>query len=337
MPLFVPFVSFVVSPARRDGLRRKGRMRYIMVQVLHTIGPVFIVILLGWFLSWREFLPAGLIGPLNRLVYYLAIPTMIFSGVAKSSFAVHFDLLLLAATLLPVVITFLIASAVGMLGRLQGPERPTFVQASLHGNLGYIGLAVCYYMLGENGFTRASILAGFLMLLQNFLSVIGYQLFSGSVREKRRVWFFIRKIGGNPVILSALAGIIFSVLEIPIPVLIDRCLDIISGMALPSALLVIGASLSFGLIKTHLKLVLGTGLLKLLVLPTLGILAYGLAGLSTTQFLPGLILLAAPTATIAFVMAGEMNGSMDLATAAISLNTLLSALTFILWLWQFNG
>jgi predicted permease len=307
-----------------------------MLHVVHTIGPIFIVILLGWFLKWRQFFPSSLIGPLNRLVYYLAIPVMIFSGVARSSFALYFDPLLLAATLLPLLIVFLIALIAGKAWPVDRHERGTFIQSSLHGNLGYIGLAVCYYLLGKKGFTSASILAGFLMLFQNLLSVIGYQLVSTGTGKGRRLWFFVKKVVGNPVIGSALAGMAFSLLEIPIPEIIDRCLTIISGMALPSALLVIGASLSFGLMRSRVRLFLAAGLLKLLVLPALGVLAYRVSGIPAERFLPGLILLAAPTATVTFVMAGEMNGSTDLATAAISMSTLLSALTFILWLWQFG-
>jgi len=308
-----------------------------MLHVVHTIAPVFIVILLGWFLNWRGFIPSRLIGPLNRLVYYLAIPAMIFREVARSSFAIYFDTSLLAATLLPLSIVFLIALLAGKAWSLDRRDRGTFIQSSLHGNLGYIGLAVCYYLLGEKGFTSASILAGFLMLFQNLVSVIGYQVASAGTADGRRLWFFIKKIVGNPVIGSALAGIAFSLLEIRIPEIIDRCLRIISGMALPSALLVIGASLSFGLMRSHLRLVLAAGLLKLLVLPAFGVVAYRLLDIPTARFLPGLILLAAPTATVTFVMAGEMNGSTELATASISTNTLLSALTFILWLWQFSG
>lgn len=308
-----------------------------MLHVAHTIAPVFIVILLGWFLKWRHFLPSSLIGPLNRLVYYLAIPAMIFREVARSSFAIYFDPWLLTATLLPLLMVFGLAFAAGTAWSLGPSDKGTFIQTSLHGNLGYIGLAVCYYLLGENGFTIASILAGFLMLFQNLLSVIGYQLTSVGTGEGRRLWFLIKKIVGNPVIGSALAGIAFSLFEIPIPNLIDRCLTIISGMALPSALLVIGASLSFGLMKSHIRLVFAAALMKLLVLPALGVLAYWTVNIPPSQFLPGLILLGSPTATITFVMAGEMDGSTDLATAAISMNTLLSALTFILWLWQFGG
>jgi len=161
-------------------------------------------------------------------------------------------------------------------------------------------------------------------------------LFAGEMGKGRRVWFFVQKIVGNPIIWASLAGMVFSILEIPIPVTIDRSINIISGMALPSALLVIGASLSFGLMKSRLRLALAAGALKLLVLPGFGALVYCLSGIPPERFLPGLILLAAPTATVAFVMAGEMNGSTDLATAVISTSTLLSALTFILWLWQFS-
>jgi hypothetical protein len=48
--------------------------------------------------------------------------------------------------------------------------------------------------------------------------------------------------------------------------------------------------------------------------------------------MPGLILLASPTATITYVMAKEMNGDADFAVAALSISTILSAMTFSLWL-----
>lgn len=303
-----------------------------MLHVLYTIGPVFVIILLGWRLRAWAFLPGHLIAPLNRMVYYLAIPAMIFREVAQASFHAHFQPMLLGGTLVPVAAVFVIALGLGFLLSIQKKELGTFLQSSFHGNLGYIGLAVAYYFLGRDGFTRASILAAFLMLLQNFLAVLALQAFSPAEKASHRLLFFAKKIAFNPVILSAMAGIGFSLFRVPIPVPIDRMLAIISGMALPLALLVIGASLSFGLIKSHLLPALGTGFLKLLVLPGLGIWLYHWLQFSPEQFLPGLILLASPTATITYVMAGEMEGSIELASAAVSMNTLLSAATFVFWL-----
>jgi predicted permease len=307
-----------------------------MVQVVNTVVPVFAIILLGWALQFKGFLPSNLIRPLNRLVYYLAIPAMVFREVAKASFETHFNLLLLAATLIPVAIVFVIAVGIGSFYGVPKGHMGTFLQSSFHGNLGYIGLAVAFYLLGERGFTGASILAAFLMVLQNFAAVFGLEAFSPGSGERHRIWFVAVKILGNPVVFSALLGIFFSVTGIRVPELIDRSLQIISGMALPLALLVIGASISFGLIRFHLKLALSSGFLKLVVLPGVGLLIYLWLGIPRSQFLPGLILLASPTATITYVMASEMKGSTDLATAAVSVNTLLSAFTFILWLGLFT-
>jgi predicted permease len=206
------------------------------------------------------------------------------------------------------------------------------VQSCFHGNFGYIGFAVVFYLMGETGFTSASILAGFLMLLQNFLSVLSLQLFSPDPPRGGKLTFVLKKIVANPVILSSMAGIAFSLSGLSLPVIAHRTLNILSGMALPLALLVIGASLSPALIRANLKYAMTSGVVKLLVLPSVGVFFYYRAGLVPDQFLPGLILLASPTATVTYVMAAEMNGSVELASAAISLNTLLSSLTFLFWL-----
>lgn len=303
-----------------------------MLDLINTIVPVFLIILLGGALRHRGTLSPQIISPLNQLVFYLAIPAMIFRAVAKASFAEHFHPFLLAGVLLPVVLVFGLALAVGRRFPLSGPELGTFLQSSIHGNLGYIGLAVSYYLLGEAGLTRASILAGFLMILQNVLSVAALQACAGGSKGRRGGIFFLRKILGNPVIASAMAGIAFSLLRVPLPVFLDRVLEIIGGMALPLALLIIGGSLSFGLIRYRIRLTLLTSCLKLGVLPAMGLGCFLWLGLSPEELLPGFILLAAPTATVTYIMAGEMNGSTELAAATVSLNTLLSAATYLVWL-----
>lgn len=307
-----------------------------MLSVINTIIPIFAIVLLGCLLRSRGFLPASLVSPLNQLVYYLAIPAMIFRGVAKAPFRTQFDPALILSTLIPLVVVFIIAWGAGRLFSCGRPYIATFVQASYHGNIGYIGLAVCYYLLGESGFTRASIVAAFLMLLQNVLSVLVLQLYAPQKTGQPRGLFFFKKVVINPVILSALSGILFSLLHLRLYDPVDRALGILSGMALPLALLVIGASLSFGLVRSNLGMVVASSALKLVVLPALGLLMYHVTSIPSGQFLPGLVLLAAPTATITYVMAGEMHGSTELASAAVSMNTLLSALTFILWLGRFT-
>ena len=302
-----------------------------MLEVLTTIIPIFLIILTGLVLRSIEFLQGHLLGPLNRLVFYVAIPALIFQKVAQADFQAHFQPLLLAGTLIPAIVVFLLGKALIRGSSMPELQTGTFLQSSYHGNLGYIGLAVAYYYLGDQGLTQASILAGFLMLLQNLLSVWVLRPESGK-EGGYMVLDLTKRILANPVILSALVGIAFSLFRVPLPEIISRSLTILSGMALPLALILIGASLSIRLIRAHLWQALSSGGLKLVLLPLIGYLIYIGCGLDRVAFMPGLILLAAPSATVTYVMAAEMHGSPDLASATVTLNTLLSALTYTLWL-----
>jgi len=302
------------------------------MNIISTIIPIFAVIILGWFARWKGFMPPDFLAPANRLVYYLAIPAMIFHSISKASLKTQFDSTVLTVTLLAVIAVFAFAWGVGLTRRVERKQLGTFMQCSFHGNLGYVGLAVAYYYLGSEGLVSASIIAGFIMILQNFLAVVALQLHAENMELKKNIWEVVLRILGNPVIVSALAGILYSVAGLPLPLILDRSLAILSGLALPMALLIIGASLSFEVMQLQLLRVLSTSVMKLILLPGLGLIFYRSCGLALQDYLPGLILLASPSATLTYVMAKEMNGDTDFAVAAISISTMLSAITFTIWL-----
>jgi predicted permease len=303
-----------------------------MADILKTILPIFVIILLGWGLHQIHFMQEGFLKPANRLVYYVAIPAMIFRGIAEAELVQHFSLTLVAATLTPLILVALTGLILVRGIKLQRHQVGSFLQCSFHGNLGYIGLAVSFYFLGDEGFTRASILAGFLMLLQNFLAVVALSRFNKEPHQTISTLSIIRRVLLNPIIISAMAGMTISFTGLALPVILDRSLKILSGMALPLALLVIGTSISFAQMRQQLRVTTLISVFKLLLLPALGLAFFRLLDLGSIEYLPALILLASPTATVSYVMATEMAGDADLATAAISITTLVSAVTFILWL-----
>ncbi|NIQ89046.1 MAG: AEC family transporter [Deltaproteobacteria bacterium] len=303
-----------------------------MSDILTTILPIFVIIFLGWGLRHIHFMQEGFLKPANRLVYYVAIPAMIFREIAEAELVQHFSLTLVAATLTPLILVALTGLILVRGIKLQRHQVGSFLQCSFHGNLGYIGLAVSFYFLGDEGFTRASILAGFLMLLQNFLAVVALSRFNKEPNQTISTLSIIRRVLLNPIIISAMAGMTISFTGLALPVILDRSLKILSGMALPLALLVIGTSISFAQMRQQLRVTTLISVLKLLLLPALGLAFFRLLDLGSIEYLPALILLASPTATVSYVMATEMAGDADLATAAISITTLVSAVTFILWL-----
>ena len=146
-----------------------------MGHLVITIIPIFALVALGNIAQRRGFLPETFMVPANRLVYYLAIPAMIFRAISKASITQQFNVVVLGLTLTAVICVFVIGWVGSRLTRLPATVRGTFIQSSIHGNLGYIGLAVAFYYLGSDGLARASILAAFMMILQNFVAVVVIQ------------------------------------------------------------------------------------------------------------------------------------------------------------------
>jgi predicted permease len=300
--------------------------------IARTIIPIFALIILGWAAKKKGFMPPEFLGPANRLIFYLAIPALVFRAIAKADFRAQFNPHVLVSTISSILVVCIIAWIGGRISRINRNRLGSFIQASLHGNIGYIAFAVAYYYLGNEGFVRASIIAIFVMILQNFLAVIALHVCAERRSLRENAHHIIPAILGNPVILSAITGIGFSLSSAPLPLIIDRSLAILSSLALPMALLLIGASLSFELMQSRIASILSAGMLKLLVLPMLGFLLFRFFNLPSPEYLPGLIILASPTATVTYVMANEMHGDPDFAVAAISASTMLSAITLSIWL-----
>jgi len=302
------------------------------MDILSTIIPMFAVIFVGWIARRNGLISTAFLGPANRLVFRLAIPAMIFRAISQGSFTRDFSLAVVLITLATVLTVFCLLWVVGWAVRLERRRFATVIQSAFHGNLGYIGLAVAYYYLGDEGLARASIIAGFMMILQNLLAVIVLQWHgnaeSGRI-DARRV---VMGVAANPVVMAAMGGIIFSVTGMPLPIILERALKILGDLALPLALLLIGASLTFHLMRSRPVALISSSVVKLGLLPGLGFFLYRFFGVPAGGYLPAMILLSSPTATIAYVMAAEMNGDTEFAAAAISASTAFSAVTFTLWL-----
>jgi predicted permease len=108
-------------------------------------------------------------------------------------------------------------------------------------------------------------------------------------------------------------------------------MGIVANIALPMALIIIGASITIGTIQKSFVLSGTITFLKLIALPACSLLLCKLFGIPLREMLPGIILLATPTATTSYILAREIGGDTDIASGAVTLSTLASPLTFIFW------
>jgi len=313
------------------------------MDVALKILPVFLVIFLGAGAKQLGFFPDVFVKAANRVVYYIGIPALLFIKLSGAPFHETFDMnlaLISSFSVCSVWLVSLIFVRFKMLSSLGSTTAASFIQTSIHGNIGYIGLAVVFYALGNNGLSIASFLAPFIIISQFILSVVSFNIYFGRKRKKiKSLIEMLRNIFLNPIVISALVGLIFSFFGWKLPDFLYKFLEIVSGMALPMALLIIGASLSLSLMSKNLFWLLSSSTLKLLILPGLGVLLLHNAGIHPFSIEVAAILLGAPTATVSVIMSSEMKGNVQFASTAITLSTFLSLFPLCLWsyLIQFLG
>jgi malate permease and related proteins len=309
-----------------------------MLNVLaNSILPIFSMILLGYLLKAKRLIQPAFALPANQIVFYLALPAMLFNTTAQTPFKANFDAGAVISLLVALGLLVVISVALMRLLGIPDERRGTFLQSSFHGNIGFMSYAVVYYALGESAFGRAAIMSSFLMVGQNLLAVwvlTAFRRHEGAVRDR---WMLLKNILQNPIILAVIMGAAYSLSGLAMPRPIGRSLDVLSGMAFPLALLLIGASLSFGASRSMVKEIIGIGLLKFICLPLAGYLMMMMLHVPPGLVLPSMILLAAPPATITYVMATELGGDPQLAATSISVLTLVSAFTYSLILTCVSG
>ncbi len=146
------------------------------VFITHIL-PVFSIIGLGYVLMHRHFVGEAFIAAANRLVYYVAVPAMLFHEVARSSFSENFHG---GAVLSMLAGLGLITASALLCARFSAKPasfKATFVHSAFHGNLGYMAYAIAFYALGDKFFAQTALLSSFLIIAQNFLAVCVFATF----------------------------------------------------------------------------------------------------------------------------------------------------------------
>ncbi len=294
---------------------------------IETIAPIFLIMIIGYIMQKTGFLNSIFAREANRLTFLFTLPVLIFTGIVKSN-ARDVTASHILAVILPSAAVFLIACALGMAIGLRKGTLGSFVQTTFHGNVSYIGLAVLYYMLGEDGLMRGSILIGFLILFNNTLAVAVLSRASGQHTNPAAQILSIIK---TPVIPATFAGMAVLYSGIAVPGVIMKTMVILANVALPVALILIGASISPGAIRNAFRLSVLSTALKSGVLPFLALITCHLFAIPPRDALPAVLLLATPTASTSYIMARQMGGDSEFASCAVTLSTILSPVAFGLW------
>lgn len=300
--------------------------------IVSTLGPIVLLIVLGVFLRRGGFAEEAFFRQTNRLVYWVALPCLLFAktAVMKPDLETAFEAFVVMV--FGTAVALLAAFPAGAALRLRPPSQAAFVQTSFRGNLAYVGLPVVLFALAgaEKGVTAqdesiAVLAMAPLIPLYNIAAI--WVLLRGADQqrgESRGTGHVIVQMGTNPILIGVVVGLLYALTGLPLPRLAERTLSALGQLALPLALLGIGATLSFSALRGHLRATLVSTAIKIGLCPLAGLAAASLLGVSGTQLLVALLFLACPTATASYVMAERLDGDAPLTAAVIVLSTILT-------------
>jgi predicted permease len=295
---------------------------------MNIVLPVFSVIGLGWLLRRWGLIDAAFLKQTNRLVYYVCLPLLLFYKIGTADFFSNFNARLIVGSIAAVAITFVVSYLYTVVRDYPTKARGVFSQASFRGNIAYMGLAITLNAYGETGLTKAGILMGFLVPFLNLFAILALLWPHRGDGEQRGAIFWLRQIALNPLIIASFLGITWSFLNLPIPLVFERSLNIATGMTLPLALLAIGGGFSLEKLRGDLFKAALASCVKTIWMPILAaalLIGMGVKGMDLGI---GVLIAGTPAATANYIMADQLKGDAELAGTSVMLSTLLSAATY---------
>lgn len=318
---------------------------------ISAVAPIIIMVAIGYLLKKIKLANADIAKALNRLVFRVFLPCMLFLNVYKMDSIGEIDLGYVAFALTVLLVIFALGIPCVMLVTKQGARRGVLLQAVFRSNYALIGIPLAQSLFGEEGLAIATLLSAAAIPAFNILAVISLSVFGDE--QKVNVKKILLGIVQNPLILSVLAGIV----ALGIRALFIRAgisfrladvkpvytvLGYLSNLATPLALLVLGIQFEFSAVKEMKKEILFGTLARTVLAPALAI---GIAFLflkeqfSGAHFAAFVAMFATPVAVSSVPMAQEMKGDAFLAGQLVVWTTLASALSVFIasWLLKFAG
>ncbi len=294
--------------------------------VLGGLVPVFLLVALGALARRLGWAGPAFVRDLNRIIYWFAIPALLLRLLGSSHPGRALDLRMVGACLAATVFAGVVALMGALATRQPGPRRGVLVQAAVRGNLVYMGFPVIFAASGGEGLAVAAVTAAVLIPFQNVLAVAA--LVGSSRRTPGEV---VRELLANPVILGVAGGLLLALSGWQPWRWLDTFLRLLGGIAMPGALIALGAQLELGPLRSNLRPAAAAAALKLVVAPAAGL---GLMAALHVQGLPrlvGMLLLAAPTSVASTSVAQELGGDLDLAGACVMAASLASFPAYVVW------
>ena len=304
-----------------------------LVFCLNATIPIFLMMVVGYILKKIKFVDDASVSVMNRLVFKLFLPALLFSDLATQDFINIWDGRFVAFCFVITVISIVIAFLLALLCRDKS-QLGEIIQASYRSAAATLGIAFMSNIYDNVAMVALMIIGS--VPLYNIAAVIILTVTSpdrsrndGSAHLLKGALVSILK---NPIILSVFAGLLWSVLRLPQPVIMFKAVTYLGNVASPLALIVLGACFELSDIREKFKPIILSTFNKLILFCCIFLPVGIYAGFRDEKIVALLIMLGSATTSSSFIMAKNMGHEGRISSSAVMLTTFLSSFTLTIWL-----
>lgn len=287
------------------------------------------MMLLGYGMARKNIIDDKVSKALSWMIVNIANPAMILSGsqggiIEKQAF--QFTLVL---SVIMFLVLILLAEVLVPLFQIEKGQRGIYKVMLVFSNMGFMGFPLIAQLFGSGALLYASV---FLLPFDVLIYTYGVLCMSGEKMNIREICRKCMNIG----LIAAIVSIVFAICRVTLPEIVTQTVDMLSDITAPLCMFVIGASfvhISWKDLFCDWKLMIFS-VVKLVVIPVIGMMV--IRRLTENVMLHGVsfVVLAAPSASMAAMLAQQYDGDYLTASRGIALTTLLSVLTMpLLSMW----
>lgn len=299
---------------------------------LNATVPVFLMMVLGIVFRKIGWIDEIFASKMNQFVFRVSLPAVLFVDLASVDFVEAWDpkfvLFCFAVTFLCILVSALLSLLLK-----ERPLRGEFIQGAYRSSAALLGIALIQSIYGTSGMAPLMIIGS--VPLYNVMAVVVLAFFQpgragidGAVLKKT-----LKGIVTNPIIIGIVAGLLWSLLGLPIPKILNKTMSSIGATATPLGLMAMGATFDFHQALGKKKAVFGAAFLKLVGWCALFLPLAAAIGFRREELVAILIMLGSATTVTSFVMARNMGHEGVLSSGVVMLTTILSGFTITGWLW----
>lgn len=299
---------------------------------LNATIPLFIMMVLGFWLKKINFLDEHSTKKINQLVFKVFLPALLFIDLAKEDFVSIWDTKMVVFCFIVTVLSILIAAIISLISKNKA-DRGEIIQAAYRSGAATLGIAFMTNIYDDASMVALMIIGS--VPLYNVAAVmILYMTSSENAHHSKNelIKKTAKNVISNPIIIGIALGMLWSVFRIPQPAILEKSVTYLGNLASPLALIGLGASFEFFDVKEKWKETLGVTCTKLLLWCIIFLPIAIFMGFREEKLVAILVMLGSATTSSCFIMAKNMGHEGKISSCAVMVTTLLSSFTLTMWL-----